>query len=50
MLIRETNMKKRAQTLSTAALYAGLSSDRRDVDPPVSSLLRTLSGYTLKNG
>ena len=44
MLLKENSMKKRAQTLSTAALFTGLSSDRQDVDLPVSSLLRASSG------
>lgn len=44
MLLKETSMKKREQTLSTAALFAGLSSDPWDVALPVSSLLRAPSG------
>ena len=43
MLLRETNMKKREQTLLTAALFAGSSGDRRDVDLSVSSPLPGVS-------
>ena len=50
MLLKETNMKKRAQTLSTAALFAGVSGDRRDVDLPVSALPRALSDHARTNG
>ncbi len=44
MLLKEANMKKWEQKLSTAALFAGLSGDRRGVDLPVSSLLRASGG------
>ena len=43
-------MKKHLQPLTTAALYARVSSDRQDVDLSVSAQLRALRDYAKKNG
>ena len=43
-------MKKQAQPLTPAALYARVSSDRQDVDLSVSAQLRALKDYVKSNG
>ncbi len=41
---------KQVETLTPAALYARVSSDRQDVDLSVSAQLRALRDYAEKNG
>ena len=43
-------MKKHLQSLTPAALYARVSSDRQDVDLSVSAQLRALRDYAERNG
>ena len=43
-------MKIQVETLTPAALYARVSSDRQDVDLSVSAQLRALRDYAHKNG
>ena len=43
-------MKKHLQPLTPAALYARVSSDRKDVDLSVSAQLRALNDYAKTNG
>ena len=43
-------MKKHLQTLTPAALYARVSSERQDVDLSVSAQLRALKDYAKANG
>ena len=46
---KEDSMKKHLQTLTPAALYARVSSDRQDVDLSVSAQLRALKEYAKAN-
>ena len=50
MHFKETNIKKKSQTLPTAALHARVSSDRQDVDISVAAQLRVLRDYAKRNG
>ena len=43
-------MKKQFQSLTPAALYARVSSDRQDVDLSVAAQLRALRDYAKNNG
>ena len=43
-------MKKQFQSLTPAALYAQVSSDRQDVDLSVAAQLRALRYYAKSNG
>ena len=43
-------MEKQPQTLTPAALYARVSSDRQDVDLSVAAQLRELRDYARNNG
>ena len=43
-------MRKQLQSLTPAALYARVSSDRQDVDLSVAAQLRALRAYAKTNG